>query len=145
VAFAVVGLAAPQLALLAHGGPLALAVPAAFLGGGQASLWGALWTTTMQREIPPLAIARVAAYAQVGSLALAPAGYAVVGLLAGRYGTAPVLWTGAAWVVCSTAIVVALPPIRSYRVSSGDTGEDPARSREAHAARASPAGAPARG
>lgn len=116
-AFGVVVLAAPQLALLAIPAPLAFVAVAAAFGGAQASVWSVFWTTTMQREIPKNAIARVTAYSQVGSLVLAPIGFAVVGYVAQILGVATLLWAGAAWIVVSSLVVVALPPIRSYRAS----------------------------
>jgi MFS family permease len=114
-AFGAIFLAAPQLALLALAAPLPAVALGAFLGGAQASFWGALWTTTMQREVPGSSLARVAAYSQLGSLVLAPLGYAVVGFIAADIGVSATLWIGAAWIACSTAIVVSLPALRSYR------------------------------
>lgn len=114
-AFAAILLAAPQLALLAAAAPLVAVALAACLGGAQASFWGALWTTTMQREIPGSALSRVAAYSQLGSLVLGPFGFAVVGFVAEAIGLSTTLWIGAAWIIVSTAIVISLPGLRSYR------------------------------
>ncbi|MCP9486904.1 MAG: MFS transporter [Gaiellaceae bacterium MAG52_C11] len=116
-AFAAILLAAPQLALLAAAAPTIAIVAAAFLGGGQASFWGALWLTTLQRQVPEHALSRVAAYGSVGGLVLAPVGYAVVGSLAAAVGIDWVLAGGAAWIVVSTLVVVALPSIRNVRSS----------------------------
>jgi MFS family permease len=116
-AFLVVLLAAPQLAALAGPAPLAAVALAAFFGGTQSSFWSALWTTTMQRDIPRESLARVAAYNQIGSLILAPIGFATVGLVAEQTGVAAVMWAGAFWIVASTAVVVAVPSIRRYRAS----------------------------
>lgn len=115
VAFGVVLLAVPELATLAGPAPLAAIALAALFGGAQASFWGTLWTTTMQRDVPREAIARVAAYSQIGSLILAPIGFAAAGFAAKSTSIATVLWAGAAWIVASTAVVVALPSIREYR------------------------------
>ncbi len=116
-AFAAIILAAPQLALLASAAPLAAIALAACLGGAQASFWGALWTTTMQREIPGNALSRVAAYSQLGSLVLGPLGYAGVGFVAEAIGLSTTLWVGAAWIIAPTAIVVSLPALRGYRAT----------------------------
>jgi MFS family permease len=113
--FAAVLLAAPQLALLATAAPLAAVALGAFLGGAQASFWDAVWTTTMQQDVPADAIARVASYSQIGTLVLAPIGYATVGFVAEAVGISAVLWAGAAWIVASTLIVIALPAIRNHR------------------------------
>lgn len=117
-AFGVVVLAAPQLALLAVAAPLPLVALAAAFGGAQASVWGALWTTTMQRDVPAEILARVASYSQVGALVAAPVGYAVVGVAADLLGLSRVLWFGSAWIVASTAVVTALPAIRLHGASS---------------------------
>jgi Transmembrane secretion effector len=138
VAFALIVLAAPQLALLAIPAPLALIAVAAFLGGAQASVWGALWTTTMQRDVPAAALSRVASYNQVGSLILAPLGYAVVGIIAEHIGISTTLWAGAAWIVASTITVLALPALRTYRAPKSEIGEAAARvSYAGHAGRGS--------
>jgi hypothetical protein len=71
----------------------------------------------LQREIPPGALARVASYSQVGSLALAPIGFALVGFAAAKVGVAAVLWFGAAWIIGSTAVVLTLSSIRGARVA----------------------------
>lgn len=114
-AFGAIVLAAPQLMLLALAAPLPAVALAACLGGAQASFWGALWTTTMQREIPTSALSRVAAYSQLGTLVLGPLGFAVVGFVADAIGLSTALWTGAIWIVASTAIVLSLPSLRGYR------------------------------
>lgn len=114
-AFGVIVLAAPQLALLATTAPTLFIALAAFLGGAQASFWGALWTTAMQHDVPAGALARVAAYGSLGSLVLAPVGFAAVGYVAAAVGISLVLWLGAAWIVLSTAVVTALPCMWRYR------------------------------
>ena len=112
-AFGVIIFAAPQLALLAVPAPTAAIALASFFGGAQASVWGALWTTTTQRNVPGSALARVAAYGSLGGLVLAPVGLAAVGYVAAAVGTGTVLSVGAAWIVASTVVVVALPCMRN--------------------------------
>lgn len=111
VAFAVIFFAAPQLALLAVAAPVVAVAAASFFGGAQASVWGALWTTTIQSEIPSTSLSRVAAY---GSLVLVPAGFAAIGYVAAATSISTVLWAGAVWIVASTAAVVLLPCIRAF-------------------------------
>lgn len=113
-AFAAVALATPQLALLALAAPLPLVAIAALLGGAQASFWGAFWTTTLQREIPDNSLAKVTSHSQAGGLLLGPIGLAGAGIAAGAFGVVPVLWFGAAWIVCSTVLVLRLPAIRGH-------------------------------
>ncbi len=129
-AFGVVMLAAPQLALLALAAPLPLIALAAFFGGAQVAFWGALWTTTLQREIPNDVLARVTSFSQVGTLLFAPLGLATVGIAAGAFGVATVLWVGAVWTVISTAAVLLLNGgIRHYVRPADDKkhGDPPKR------------------
>jgi len=114
-AFGAIALAAPQLALLAATAPTAAIAAGALLGGAQASFWGALWTTAIQEDVPEHALARVAAYGSLGGLVLAPLGYAAVGYVADGVGSSLVLWVGAAWIVISTPLVVALPSLWRFR------------------------------
>lgn len=114
-AFSAVFFAAPQLALLALAAPVPAIAAASFFGGGQASLQAAIWMTAMQSDVPTTAISRVASYGLVGSLVLTPLAFALVGYVAAVFGISTVLWAGAAWIIASTAIVVTLPSIRSFR------------------------------
>lgn len=100
-----------------------LAVPAAVLlvalsaavAGVATDVFGVLWTTTMQREIPPEAISRVSAYDVLGSVALAPLGLLVAGPLADAYGPGVTLTGCAALVVVATAAALLSPQVRSLR------------------------------
>ncbi|HET7571189.1 MAG TPA: MFS transporter [Gaiellaceae bacterium] len=104
----------PQLALLALAAPAPLVVVAAVLGGAQASYFNAVWAAAEQGGVPADVVSRVSSLGSVGTLALAPLAYAVVGPIADRIGLAAPLWFGAAWILCSTAAVLAVPAIRSY-------------------------------
>jgi hypothetical protein len=53
------------------------------------------------------------ANSSIGTLALAPLGFAVVGPPAQAFGTGPVLWTGALWITVSCPIVALLPAMRA--------------------------------
>lgn len=56
----------------------------------------------------------MASFSQVGGLILAPIGFALVGVAAARLGVATVLSFGAAWIIGSTAVVLALSSIRTH-------------------------------
>lgn len=124
-AFSVVFLAAPQLALLAFAAPVPAIAIASFFGGAQASVQGAIWMTAMQSDVPATAISRVASYGSLGSLILTPLAFTLVGYLASIFGISAVLWAGAAWIAASTALVVALPPIRSFRSAGPALAPEP--------------------
>ena len=99
--------------LLALAPPLSTWVIAAgsFLGGGSMSVFGALWNTTMQREIPDEVLSRVSAYDWFGSLVLLPLGMAVVGPVATALGTDVVLTAAAVLVVVLTAAALTVSAV----------------------------------
>jgi predicted MFS family arabinose efflux permease len=80
------------LALLALAAPVPLIALASLITGAGLMLAEALWTTTLQRHIPPESISRVVAYDLVGSMALQPAGLAAWGPIAAALGLSPALW-----------------------------------------------------
>jgi hypothetical protein len=88
-------LAWPGMAVaFAIGVPLAVNFMLAFATGFGFSLLMIWWETALARHIPPHALSRVSAYDWMGSLALLPVGYALVGPLAGALGPRVVLGVG---------------------------------------------------
>jgi hypothetical protein len=79
------------------------------------SVFGALWNTTMQREIPPEVLSRVSAYDWFGSLVFLPLGMALVGPLSTSLGTTTVLVAVAALTVMLTAGVLLVPSVTGLR------------------------------
>ncbi len=73
-----------------------MVIAGAFTSGGAGALTGIWWETSLARHIPPDALSRVSAWDWMGSLALMPLGYAVVGPLASAFGVRWVLGIGAA-------------------------------------------------
>lgn len=129
--FGVIFLAAPQLALLALPAPAPAIAAASFLGGAQAAFGDVHWSAVVQREVPAESLARVNAYGSIGALVLAPLGFAATGFAAQAVGTGPVLWFGAAWVVVSTAVVLAVPSIRRAAPRCGPAAGGAAQSKPA--------------
>ena len=76
--FGAFGLALPLIAL-ARPEPLALVIVAAFAAGYLTEIFGVLWDTTYQQEIPHEKLSRLSAYDAIGSWALMPVGFAVAG------------------------------------------------------------------
>jgi hypothetical protein len=109
---AFVGFALPLLALATRA-PLAVVASAAFISGASIGVFGPLWDTTMQRELPPTVLSRASAYDWFGSMVLLPLGYASAGALAHLLGIDGTLYLGAGWLVLSTAVVVSLPGVTS--------------------------------
>jgi MFS family permease len=87
----------------------------AFFAGLGIAVFEALWSTTLQREIPREALSRVTAYDWFGSIATVPVGFALAGVVSGAIGVATVLWIGAATVLVSSAAVLAVPDVRRVR------------------------------
>jgi MFS family permease len=106
VVWALLGLAV-ALAL-----PRAVLVVVAFISGLAGALTGVWWETTLARHIPPGSLSRVSAWDYMGSLALMPLGFAVVGPLADAFGVRWVLGVGS--VLGALMAALALTP-RSVR------------------------------
>ena len=94
--------------LVTLGFPLALPVivGAAFLAGVGIEMFGILWDTTMQQQIPGEMLSRLYSYDMVGSIALVPIGYAVAGPVAEVLGVQTTLWAAAGVAVAATLPVL---------------------------------------
>jgi MFS family permease len=103
------------VALLAARVGLVWVAAGAFVAGGGLAVFGVLWETTLQREVPPEALSRVSAYDWFGSIATLPIGLALVGPLSQLVGISGALWLGAAVALASTAVVLAVPDVRQAR------------------------------
>ncbi|MFF4343943.1 MFS transporter [Kitasatospora sp. NPDC001540] len=124
---------------LALGGPLPLVMAAAAGAGVTSIVSGSLFSTLVQRHVPPRALGRVGAYVTLGAFAFGPVGLALAGPLAAAVGARTVLGWGAAWQVASCAAVLALlgrrepvaattdpvTEVRTAPVPSGDGGRGP--------------------
>ena len=103
------------LFLLALAFPLALpiVIGSAFVAGVGTEVFGVLWETTMQQEIPGAALSRVASYDALGSFALMPAGFAAAGAIAAAVGTRATFFGSAALVAGATAFVLLAREVRT--------------------------------
>jgi hypothetical protein len=75
----------------------------------------ALWETTLQQQVPREALARVSAYDWMGSNALRPLGFALVGPIAAAVGTEATLLGAAALSGLATLLVLSVGSIRQLR------------------------------
>ncbi|MFD7713935.1 MFS transporter [Streptomyces sp. NPDC059786] len=114
-----IGLALP-MAALGTGAPLWLTVLAALLAGVCTDIFGVLWTTTLQREVPADSLSRISSYDWLGSMALAPLGLALAGPLTSALGTE------AATLVCAAAVVLTSAAALLVRDTWRLTGPQPA-------------------
>lgn len=80
------------IAALAPPLPLAVIVALAFLAGVAADVFGVLWDTALQQNIPGDSLSRVSAYDWFGSLALVPLGLALIGPIAEAIGVESAIW-----------------------------------------------------
>ncbi|HZV75720.1 MAG TPA: MFS transporter [Conexibacter sp.] len=102
------------LLALALGAPLALVLPAAASSGVGLALFGVWWETALAQHIPPGALSRVASYDWMGSLALLPLGYVLIGVLADDLGATEVM--GVAGALGALTILLALLPRETRRL-----------------------------
>ncbi|WP_329145403.1 MFS transporter [Streptomyces sp. NBC_01456] len=103
------------IALLAVRAPVPLIALAMFGSGMAADVFGVLWATTIQREIPEAALSRVSSYDWFGSLAFAPLGLLVAGPVATHLGVGRALAGCAALIVLATAAALLSPQVRGLR------------------------------
>lgn len=96
------------LVVFALGLPLALVLAVAVTGGAGNTLFGVWWETALAQRIPPEALSRVSSYDWMGSLALLPVGFVLVGVLADTAGAAHVMIVGG--VIAAALVVPGLAP-----------------------------------
>lgn len=106
--------AAPQL-LLGVSAPLWVVVAAAFCMGIGFDLFGVLWMTTMQREVPPESLSRVASYDALGSLMLGPIGLVLAGPAILAFGVNAALIGTGVIMIGTTLAALSAPEVRRLR------------------------------
>ncbi|MGW4756902.1 MFS transporter [Streptomyces chartreusis] len=104
--------AALPIALLAASAPVWLIAVAMFSSGITSDIFGVLWSTTIQREVPEEALSRVSSYDWFGSLAFAPLGLLVAGPAADGIGTQKALAGCAAVILLATCVALLSPQVR---------------------------------
>lgn len=100
------------IALLGAGAPLIVVAFGAFLLGVGFDVFGVLWETTLQREVPSQMLSRVSAYDAFGSLSLGPLALLAAGPLAELVGARPALLWCAGVIVAATAAALLSPQVR---------------------------------
>ncbi|NUR86021.1 MAG: MFS transporter [Nonomuraea sp.] len=101
--------------LLGVDAPLWATVAGAFVLGVCFDVFGVLWQTTMQREVPPESLSRVSSYDMLGSLMFGPIGLMLAGPAAQAFGTEGALLGCAVLVALSTLAALASPGVRGLR------------------------------
>jgi MFS family permease len=100
-----------SLLALAYRAPLAIIAAGAFAAGVAMAVFGVLWNTTMQREVPPEVLSRVSSYDWFGSLVFLPLGFALVGPVSSAIGIRATFIGASIWCVLSTLAVLAVPSV----------------------------------
>ncbi|MFB9622229.1 MFS transporter [Nonomuraea helvata] len=106
--------------LLGLDAPLWAIVIGAFVLGVCFDVFGVLWQTTMQREIPGESLSRVSAYDMLGSLMFGPIGLVLAGRAAEWFGTEESLLGCAVIVVLSTLAALLSPGVRNLKAPAGE-------------------------
>jgi hypothetical protein len=71
----------------------------------------------MQQEIPLTMLSRLSSFDMLGSMALAPVGAIVAGVLASSYSLTVILTTGGLLIIFFTLIVLCVPDVRNLQRS----------------------------
>ena len=97
--------------------PLSLIVIAAigFVAGIGFSLGETLWVTALQRNVPEHALSRISSFDWLGSVALNPIGYAVIGPIAASIGASETLAVAGALNIAVCVGIVLVPSVRRLR------------------------------
>jgi predicted MFS family arabinose efflux permease len=94
-----------------------LAVPvvavAAFISGFAGQIFAVIWYTTLQKKVPAHLLSRVSAYDHLGSIALAPLGIVVGGILFESLGFRLTLIIAALTVIIPTALTLCVRDVRN--------------------------------
>ena len=120
-------LVASQLSVLPAGLLLAaLAVPlpliwlavVSFANGIGFAVGNVLWMTALQRNVPGHTLSRISSFDWLGSVALNPIGYALIGPLAVAIGTPETLVIAAVLIIAVLVMVVLLPSVRAVGMNA---------------------------
>jgi len=122
-------LAAGGVAMLAYplyplgivlGWPVWLLAAAQAAVGAGIGVWGVMWATSVQTQVPGEVLNRVHAYEVAGSVGMYPIGSALAGPAVGAFGTDVVLLVGVAASLLTAAALFLCRPIRPLgRVPTG--------------------------
>ncbi|QKW20521.1 MFS transporter [Kitasatospora sp. NA04385] len=100
------------LAILLHA-PVWLLAAAQVLVGTGIGVWGVMWSTAVQTQVPGEVLNRVHAYEVAGSVGLYPIGSALAGPAAHAFGTSHVLAAGTLVALLTPAALLLARPVRT--------------------------------
>jgi hypothetical protein len=93
--------------------PVWLLAAAQVAVGAGIGVWGVMWATSVQTQVPGEVLNRVHAYEVAGSVGMYPIGSALAGPAVGAFGTDGVLLVGTAVAVLTAVALLATRPIRT--------------------------------
>ncbi|MGC4154138.1 MAG: MFS transporter [Propionicimonas sp.] len=109
--------------LLGVSAPLLPVIAAAFVMGVGFQLFGVWWMTTMQNEVPPESLSRVASYDALGSLMLGPVGLMLAGPATVMLGVHTALIGAGIISLLTTAFALLSPEVRQLRAHARATSQ----------------------
>ncbi len=109
------GTAALPPILLAVSAPLWVITSSMALQGLGFELFGVLWLTTMQNEVPPEALSRVASYDALGSMMLGPVGLLLAGPATLAFGVHLPLFAVGLLAFATMCFALAFPEVRQLK------------------------------
>ncbi|MFF0292924.1 MFS transporter [Kitasatospora sp. NPDC004614] len=98
---------------LVLGAPVWLLAAAQLLVGVGIGVWGVMWATSVQTQVPGEVLNRVHAYEVAGSVGMYPLGSALAGPAVHAFGTTPVLLVGTVVALLVPAALLLTRPIRT--------------------------------
>ena len=110
------------LAALAVPLPVPAIAAVAFLTGIGFAIGDTLWVTALQRNVPEHALSRISSFDWLGSVALNPLGYALIGPIAVAVGAPEALGVAAVLNMATCVGVVLLPSVQAIR--GGEPGKE---------------------
>ena len=97
---------------------------AAFAWGVTLDLWSTLWTTAMQRQVPPDALSRVSSIDAMGTMLLRPLGLALGAPLAAAIGISRAMEAGAALTVICILAMILVPDFRNMKMPALNNSQE---------------------
>ena len=111
------------LAALAVPIPLIMIAFISFVGGVGFALGDTLWMTALQRNVPEHALSRISSFDWLGSVALNPVGFAVVGPIAATVGTSRTLAVAGVLNMAVCLSVLLVPSVRGLPMHAGSVAK----------------------
>lgn len=105
----------PFLLALALGLPVAVVALTAALSAAGIMAADTVWESTLQAKVPRKVLSRVSSYEWLGSIAINPLGFALIGVVAAGFGVGPVVLTAMGIQIVVRCALLVAPPIRGVR------------------------------